>query len=168
MAEIFVGVLVRPISPMPRRPGHRACRTGLARTSGCSASSASYRVCSYPTILKAASTRPRSTTQSEPHLRQDGDTLQRRHSPTRPRKPKDKAAVEAGVRFAQYYILGRLRNVTFFSLAECNAAIAAAMERMNSREMRRLGASRRQLFETVERRSCSPCLMMTTSMPNGI
>jgi len=70
--------------------------------------------------------------------------------PARPRKPKDKAAVEAGVRFAQSYILGRLRNVTFFSLAECNAAIAAAVERMNSREMRRLGVSRRQLFEAVE------------------
>ena len=60
-------------------------------------------------------------------------------------------AVEAGVRFAQTYILGRLRNVTFFSLAECNAAIAGAVERMNSREMRRLGMSRRQLFETIER-----------------
>jgi transposase len=71
--------------------------------------------------------------------------------PTRPRKPKDKAAVEAGVRFAQAYILGRLRNVTFFSLAECNAAIAAALERMNGREMRRLGVSRRQLFDTIER-----------------
>jgi transposase len=73
--------------------------------------------------------------------------------PTRPRKPKDKAAVEAGVRFAQYYILGRLRNVTFFFLAECNAAIAAALERMNGREMRRLGASRRQLFDTIERQA---------------
>jgi len=41
--------------------------------------------------------------------------------------------------------------VTFFSLAECNAAIAVAIERMNSREMRRLGMSRRQLFEAVER-----------------
>jgi len=55
------------------------------------------------------------------------------------------------VRFAQSYILGRLRNVTFFSLAECNAAIAVAVERMNSREMRRLGMSRRQLFEAIER-----------------
>ena len=55
------------------------------------------------------------------------------------------------MRFAQSYILGRLRNVTFFSLAECNAAIAAAVERMNSREMRRLGMSRRQLFEAIER-----------------
>jgi transposase len=71
--------------------------------------------------------------------------------PTRPRKPKDKAAVEAGVRFAQAYILGRLRNITFFSLAECNAAIAAALERMNGREMRRLGVSRRQIFDTIER-----------------
>jgi transposase len=71
--------------------------------------------------------------------------------PARPRKPKDKAAVEAGVRFAQYYILGRLRNVTFFSLAECNAAIAVAIERMNGREMRRLGVSRRELYDAVER-----------------
>ena len=59
--------------------------------------------------------------------------------PARPGRPRDKAAVEAGVRFAQSYILGRLRNVTFFSLAECNAAIAAALERMNGREMRRFG-----------------------------
>lgn len=76
--------------------------------------------------------------------------------PARPRKPKDKAAVEAGVRFAQGYILGRLRHVTFFSLAECNAAIAAALERMNGREMRRIGVSRRQLFETVERPVMQP------------
>lgn len=42
--------------------------------------------------------------------------------PARPRKPRDKAKVEAGVRFAQTYILGRLRRQTFFSLAEANAA----------------------------------------------
>jgi len=68
--------------------------------------------------------------------------------PARPRHPRDKAAVEAGVRFAQSYIVGRLRHVTFFSLAECNAAITVALERMNGREMRRLGLSRRQLFES--------------------
>ncbi len=42
----------------------------------------------------------------------------------RPRRRKDKGKVEAGVRFAQTYILGRLRNQQFFSLAEANAAIA--------------------------------------------
>ena len=71
--------------------------------------------------------------------------------PARPRRPRDKAAVEAGVRFAQSYIVGRLRNAVFFSLAECNAAIASAVERMNGRKMRRLGTSRRELFEAVER-----------------
>ncbi|WLB18880.1 IS21 family transposase [Bradyrhizobium japonicum] len=70
--------------------------------------------------------------------------------PARPRKPRDKAKVEAGVRFAQTYILGRLRRQTFFSLAEANAAIAAALERINAHIMRRLGVSHRQLFETVE------------------
>ncbi|WP_448955829.1 IS21 family transposase [Labrys neptuniae] len=71
--------------------------------------------------------------------------------PARPRKPRDKAKVEAGVRFAQSYILGRLRKQTFFSLTEANAAIAMAVERINAHVMRRLGVSRRHLFETIER-----------------
>lgn len=71
--------------------------------------------------------------------------------PARPYKPRDKAKVEAGVRFAQSYILGRLRNRTFFSLAEANAAIVEALERMNDAVMRRIGVSRRQLFETIEK-----------------
>ena len=72
--------------------------------------------------------------------------------PARPYKPRDKAKVEAGVRFAQTYILGRLRAQTFFSLAECNEAIALIMQRMNERPMRHLGLSRRELFENIERR----------------
>ena len=71
--------------------------------------------------------------------------------PARPHKPRDKAKVEAGVRFAQTYILGRLRAQTFFSLAECNEAIKLVMQRMNERTMRHLGLSRRELFEKVER-----------------
>ncbi len=71
--------------------------------------------------------------------------------PARPGKPRDKAKVEAGVKFAQTYILERLRGLTFFSLAECNEAIALVMQRMNDRPMRNLGPSRRELFETIER-----------------
>jgi len=71
--------------------------------------------------------------------------------PARPHKPRDKAKVEAGVRFAQTYILGRLRAQTFFSLAECNEAIKLVMQRMNERTMRHLGLSRRELFEKIER-----------------
>jgi transposase len=71
--------------------------------------------------------------------------------PARPRRPRDKGKVEAGVRFAQSYILGRLRRQTFFSLGEANQAIAAVLDRINDHVMRRLGKSRRELFETVER-----------------
>ena len=71
--------------------------------------------------------------------------------PARPRKPRDKAKVKSGVRFAQSYILGRLRHQTFFSLAECNTAIASCLDRMNAHVMRRLGVSRRDLFESIER-----------------
>ena len=76
--------------------------------------------------------------------------------PARPRKPRDKAAVEAGVRFTQTYVLGRLRHETFFSLAECNVAIGQVLERLNGRIMRRLGMSRRELFESIERPALRP------------
>jgi transposase len=76
--------------------------------------------------------------------------------PARPYKPRDKAKVEAGVRFAQAYILGRLRRQIFFSLAECNAAIVLVMQRMNERPMRKLGVSRRELFEKIERAALNP------------
>jgi hypothetical protein len=72
-------------------------------------------------------------------------------SRAQPGKSRDKAKVEAGVRFAQTYILGRLRAQTFFSLAECNEVIKLVMQRMNERTMRHLGLSRRELFEKVER-----------------
>src|SRR6202140_2645771 len=71
--------------------------------------------------------------------------------PARPRKPRDKAKVEVGVRFAQSYILGRLRHQTFFSLGEANTAITPVIERMNGHVMRRLGLSRSALFASVER-----------------
>src|SRR3984893_2865072 len=71
--------------------------------------------------------------------------------PARPYRPRDKAKVEAGVKFAQTYILGRLRHQTFFSLADAKRAIALVLERMNGNVMRRLGLSRSDLFASVER-----------------
>ena len=71
-----------------------------------------------------------------------------------------------GCVYLQSYILGRLRNVTFFSLAECNAAIAVAVERMNSREMRRLRDEPPAVVrgdQAAER--CRHCRKLTSSMP---
>jgi len=76
--------------------------------------------------------------------------------PARPRKPRDKAKVEAGVLIAQRWILAVLRHRTFYSLAELNAAIRQCLERLNNRPMRRLKKSRRELFETIDRPSALP------------
>ena len=71
--------------------------------------------------------------------------------PARPRKPRDKAKVEVGVQVVERWILARLRNHRFFSLAELNAAIRTLLDDLNARPMRHLGKSRRQLFEELDR-----------------
>lgn len=77
--------------------------------------------------------------------------------PTRPVKPKDKAAVEVGVQVAQRWILARLRNRVFYTLEELNAAIAELTERLNNRPMRGCGGkSRNQLFDELDAPSLRP------------
>jgi transposase len=71
--------------------------------------------------------------------------------PARPAHPRDKAKVEAGVRVAQRWILGRIRNQTFFSLGELNARIAELVAELNDYRMRVYGASRRELFTRLDR-----------------
>ena len=48
--------------------------------------------------------------------------------PTRVRKPKDKAKVEVGVQVVERWILARLRNRTFFNLADLNEAIGELLD----------------------------------------
>ena len=74
--------------------------------------------------------------------------------PARPRRPRDKAKVEQAVLIVERWLLGRLRHRTFYSLADVNAAIADLMTHLNEqRPIRRLGATRRQLLEAVDRPS---------------
>jgi transposase len=76
--------------------------------------------------------------------------------PARPRKPRDKAKVEVAVQVAQRWILARLRNQTFFSLSELNARIAELLVDLNDRRMRTYNASRRELFERLDRPALRP------------
>jgi len=55
------------------------------------------------------------------------------------------------VQIAQRWIVARLRNRCFFSLSELNEAIRDLLDRLNDRVTRHLGASRRALFEDLER-----------------
>ncbi len=54
------------------------------------------------------------------------------------------------------WILARLRNQRFFSLTELNAAIRGLVEELNARLMRKLGASRREFFERIDRPALLP------------
>jgi transposase len=72
--------------------------------------------------------------------------------PARIRKPKDKAPVENAVLQVQQWIMARLRNRQFFSLAEVNAAIAEEVELLNDRPMKDYGnQSRRERFELLDK-----------------
>ncbi len=77
--------------------------------------------------------------------------------PARPRRPRDKAKVEAGVLIIERWILGRLRNRRFYSLAELNEAICDQLAKLNvQRPIRRLGVTRRQLLEELDRPGLKP------------
>ena len=82
--------------------------------------------------------------------------------PARPRRPRDKAKVEQAVLIVERWLLGRLRNHIFYSLGEVNAAIADLLKRLNEeRPIRRLGVTRRQLLEEIDR----PALRLLPDAP---
>jgi hypothetical protein len=61
------------------------------------------------------------------------------------------------VQIAQRWILARLRNETFFSIAELNERVRELLEELNARPMKKLGGiTRRELFERVERAALRP------------
>lgn len=77
--------------------------------------------------------------------------------PARPRRPRDKAKVEVGVLIMERWILGRLRNRRFHSLGELNEAIRGLLVRLNDeRPIRRLGVTRRQRLEELDRPALKP------------
>jgi transposase len=76
--------------------------------------------------------------------------------PTRPARPTDKGAVEAGVLTVERWVLAPLRKHRFFSLAELNAAIAERVASVNERPFRGQASSRRALFDELERGALQP------------
>jgi transposase len=68
-----------------------------------------------------------------------------------------KAKVEACVLIVERWLFGRLRNRIFHNLAELNAAIGDLLRRLNEeRPIRRLGLTRRQLLEELDRPALKP------------
>lgn len=76
--------------------------------------------------------------------------------PTRVARPRDKAAVEAGVLSVERWVLAPLRHRRLIGLAELNAAMTEQVAALNGRPFRGEPASRRELFEELERPALRP------------
>ncbi len=74
----------------------------------------------------------------------------------RPAHPRDKPKVEGSVLLVQRWILARLRNRRFFSLAELNQAIAALLVDLNRRPFKKLPGCRRSAFERLDQPALRP------------
>ena len=88
--------------------------------------------------------------------------------PARPYKPRDKAKVEVGVQVVQRWILARLRNRRFFSLAELNQAIRELVVQAERSADARLGhhAARAVSSKSIGQ-PCCPCRQHPMNMPTG-
>jgi transposase len=110
-----------------------------------------------PDQLKSAVSRP---CRYEPGVNRSYQDLANHYGavvvPARPGKARDKAKVESTVLVAQRWILARLRNRTFFGLGELNAAIRELLDGLNGRPMQKVGKSRRELWEALDRPALRP------------
>jgi transposase len=76
--------------------------------------------------------------------------------PARVRKPRDKAKVETGVQIVERWILARLRDRQFFSLAELNNAVAQLLTALNEKPLQKLDGSRRSRFVELDQPALRP------------
>lgn len=76
--------------------------------------------------------------------------------PARPRHPRDKALVEGAVRIVMRLFRWMYRNRKFRSLNEVSEALAAVIERINSRPHSRYRVSRVERLESLERAHLQP------------
>jgi transposase len=103
-------------------------------------------------IKKACRFEPEATSTYADMARHYGTAI----LPARPFHPRDKASVEAGVLLAQRWIVARLRNRQFFSLAELNAAISALLVDLNQRPFKKLEGCRASAFASIDRPAMLP------------
>ena len=76
--------------------------------------------------------------------------------PARVRKPQDKSAAEASVRFAETWIIAALRERKFFSIREVNEAITEKLEELNNRPFQRMAGMRRSAYLEEEKQYMLP------------
>ncbi len=110
-----------------------------------------------PDNLKSAVTR---ADRYEPDLNPDYEKMAAHYGtaimPARGYKPKDKSLVENGVKLMQRWLLARLRHTTFYSVVQLNSKINELMPLYRNKKMKRLGVSRQELFDTIDKPALKP------------
>ena len=76
--------------------------------------------------------------------------------PARPVHPRDKSNAEGEVRLVYIRVFAELRNETFFSLDELNAAAALKMKAHNQKRMQRLPYTREERFLAIDKPNLLP------------
>ena len=107
--------------------------------------------------LKSAVTR---ASKYEPEINRSLKDFARHYNcvvnPTRSYSPQDKALVENAVQLTYQRIYYPMRDMTFFSLSDLNAEIKLRLEHYNDLLFQRKDASRKELFQSVERSYLKP------------
>ena len=71
--------------------------------------------------------------------------------PARPRRPRDKAAIEMGVRVIEQQAMAPLRDRVFTSLASLNEALRSKVDEINARPFQKREGSRDEIFSDQEK-----------------
>ncbi len=107
--------------------------------------------------LKSAVTR---ASKYEPEINRTFKDFARHYNcvinPTRSYSPQDKALVENAVQLAYQRIYYPLREMVFFSIEDLNSEIKKLLESYNNLLFQRKQASRKELFQSVERSYLKP------------
>jgi len=76
--------------------------------------------------------------------------------PARPVHPKDKPNVEGNVRLVYIRVFAELRNETFYSIDELNAAATAKMQKHNQKRMQKNPYTREERFLAIDKPNLKP------------
>lgn len=76
--------------------------------------------------------------------------------PARPYKPQDKAKAENAVLVVERWILASLRHKIFYSITELNQTIHALLEDFNNRNLQKINATRKSLYEEIDLPALKP------------
>ncbi|PWS33301.1 IS21 family transposase [Pedobacter paludis] len=152
--EVFVAILgasqltyIEAVASQQKEDFIKACENALYYIGGVPSAIV-------PDNLKAAVIKSH---RFEPTLNQTFESFANHYNtcvlPARAYKPRDKALVEGAVKIMYTRIYLPVRQKTYYSLAELNAAIWENLERHNNQQLQGRSYSRRTQFEEIERKA---------------